>query len=250
MTTSFYAPPSAFRDAYVTLPDDEARHVGRALRKQPGDEIVVVDGVGGWHRVVLDHVDRRAAAGRVVETRHGIGEADYDLCIVLALLKNRNRYETLLEKAVELGVTEIVPLRTARTEKTSLKRRRAENILVAAMKQCGRSCLPHLAEPQSLDDLLARMSAEQLLLCHEQADASHTLAAALAAAPDASSWCVLVGPEGGFTEDEVEQTRTAGGTVVSLGPRRLRAETAAITAAAGVMLVAGRRNDGAGEAGD
>lgn len=246
MTTSFYAPPSAFRETYVTLPEDEARHVGRALRKQPGDEIVVVDGVGGWHRVVLDHVDRRTVAGRVVETRHGVGEGESDLCIGLALLKNRNRYETFLEKAVELGVTAIVPLRTARTEKGRLKRTRAENILVAAMKQCGRSRLPHLAETQSLDEALARTSAEQLLLCHEQADASRTLAAALAASPGAQSRCVLVGPEGGFTEGEVEQVRAAGGEVVSLGPRRLRAETAAITAAAGVMLATGGPRPAAG----
>lgn len=236
MTTSFYAPPSAFRDAYVTLPEDEARHVGRALRKQPGDEIVVVDGVGGWHRVLLDHVDQRTAAGRVVETRHGVGEPGYDLCIGLALLKNRNRYETFLEKAVELGVSEIVPLQTTRTEKGRLKRQRAENILVAAMKQCGRSCLPVLAESQSLTDLLSHSSADRHLLCHEQVDTSHTLAAALSQTPTSRSLCVLVGPEGGFTEDEVEAALQAGAELVSLGPRRLRAETAAIVAAAGVML--------------
>lgn len=238
MTTSFYAPPTAFRDTYVTLPEDEARHVGRALRKQPGDEIVVVDGVGGWHRVVLDHVDRRTAAGRVVETQHDVGEPDYDLCVGLALLKNRSRYETFLEKAVELGVSEVVPLRTARTEKGRLKRQRAENILVAAMKQCGRSRRPHLTELQSLFDVLPHSPAERYLLCHEKADASRTLAAALAQPSEVRSLCILVGPEGGFTDDEVEAAVQAGAELVSLGPRRLRAETAAIVAAAGVMLAA------------
>lgn len=236
MTTPFYAPPDAFRPAgFVTLPDDEAAHAVRVLRHRPGDEIVVVDGVGGWHRVRLDRVDQRRAAGTVLATRTDVGEPPYRLSIGLALLKNRNRFETFLEKAVELGVSEVIPLITRRTEKGGLKRQRAENLLVAAMKQSGRSRLVHLADPRRFEDVLADPEPPLRFLAHEAAGADAALFPSLAAGvPEGLR--LLVGPEGGFTDDEVATAAAAGYRLVSLGPRRLRAETAAIAAATGIML--------------
>lgn len=236
MTTTFYAPPSSVRGSHIVLPEEEAHHAARVLRKQPGDEIVVVDGEGGWHRVRLMQVDRQGVGGTIVETRREVGEPAYRLTVGLGLLKNRNRFETFLEKAVELGVGCIVPLRTARTEKESLREQRAENILVAAMKQSGRSRLTELAEPQSLDAFLEAEAPGRLLVCHERAEGSPTLLEALAEGMP-ERLAVLVGPEGGFTGDEVESVLAAGGEVVSLGPRRLRAETAALVAASIAMLV-------------
>lgn len=218
------------------LPEEEAHHAARVLRKQPGDEIIVVDGEGGWHRVRLMQVDRQGVGGMIVETQHGVGEPAYQLTVGLGLLKNRNRFETFLEKAVELGVGRIVPLQTARTEKESLREQRAENILVAAMKQSGRSRLTKLMEPQPLDAFLRADTAGRLLICHERAEESRTLLQALAEGlPERLA--ILTGPEGGFTEDEVDSVLAEGGEVVSLGPRRLRAETAALVAASVPMLV-------------
>lgn len=236
MTTLFYAPPDCFRGDYVELPDDEAHHAGRVLRKAAGDEIAVVDGEGGWYRVRLDHADGRSVAGRVVETRREVGEAAYELTVGLALVKNRNRYETFLEKAVELGVRRVVPLLTARTEKTGLKEKRAERILLAGMKQTGRSRRVHLGDPAPMEAVLEQETSDLLLLCHEAAPGDAALREVVAAHAEAPRITALVGPEGGFTDDEVAAARQAGAHVVSLGPRRLRAETAAITVAAGVML--------------
>lgn len=237
MTTTFYAPPGAFRDTQVALPDEEAHHAARVLRKQPGDEIIVVDGVGGWYHVRLVHVDRRSVQGQVLATRHEVGEPPYQLHIGLALLKNRNRYETFLEKAVELGVSEITPFISHRAEKATLKRQRAQNILMAAMKQTGRSRLVHITEPQPYADVLTSDAAVKLL-CHEQADPAKQINTVLKKHADLTSLLVLIGPEGGFAQDEVQAATAAGFDVISLGPRRLRAETAAITAAAAVMLYA------------
>ena len=237
MTTSFYAPLSAFREAdYVVLPDDEAAHAVRVLRKRPGDEIVVVDGEGGWHRVRLDHVDRHNAAGMVLETRREVGEPDYALSIGLALLKNRGRFETFLEKAVELGVREVLPLKTRRTEAAHLKMQRAAKVLVAAMKQSGRSRLAQLAEPQPLARVLHGDAVDFACIAHEQTEPAHSLAAALARHPAARRIRILIGPEGGFTDEEVAEAQRAGYAPVSLGPRRLRAETAALVAASAVMM--------------
>lgn len=224
------------------LPEDEARHAARTLRKQPGDEIVVVDGDGGWHRVRLHHVDKQQVVGAIVETRREIGEPSYHLTIGIGLLKNRNRFETFVEKAVELGVSAIWPLQTARTEKESIRETRTHNILVAAMKQCGRTRLPALAEPQSFDAALEAAQAGAILIAHEQVESGQDLASVLRrldgshAAEQPMRVAVFIGPEGGFTDDEVRAVQAAGGQPVSLGPRRLRTETAALTAAAAAML--------------
>lgn len=235
MTTTFYASPSQFRNGRVVLPDDEARHAARVLRHGPGDEIVVVDGAGGRYRVRLTETGKRSAAGEVVAVEREVGEPGYRLRVGLGTLKNASRFETFAEKAVELGVSEIVPLVTERTERMSLKAQRMENILVAAMKQSGRSRLPTLTDPQPLADVLAG-SADVRILCHESADPEALLPRVLSRDGQASAITVLVGPEGGFSEAEVAAAEDAGWTVASLGPRRLRAETAAITAAAAVML--------------
>lgn len=236
MTTLFYAPPDCFRGDYVELPNDEAHHAGRVLRRSEGDEIEVVDGEGGWHRVRIDHADGRTVTGHVVETRREVGEPPYVLTVALALVKNRNRYETFLEKAVELGVRRVVPLLSNRTEKTGLKEKRAERILLAGMKQTGRSRCVRLEAPTPFSAFLRDETSDLLLLCHETAPGDNALPGVLAMHPDATRLTVLIGPEGGFTDEEVAAAREAGARVISLGPRRLRAETAAITAAAGVML--------------
>ena len=243
MTTSFYAPPSAFREPdYVELPEEEAAHAVQVLRKRPGDEIVVVDGHGGWYRVRLDQLDRRKAAGKILERRREVGEPVYDLSIGLSLLKSRQRFETFLEKAVELGVGEVVPLMTHRTEQRRFRVDRARKILLAAMKQSGRSRLVRLAEPQPLADVLRYNSVDPgsgqalALIGHERTAPEHSLSLALSGQPTARIIRILIGPEGGFTEEEVAQARQAGYAPVSLGPRRLRAETAALVAASTVMI--------------
>lgn len=233
MTTTFYAPPDLIHDGRITLPEDEARHAVRALRHGVGDEIVVVDGAGGRYRVRLTEADKRGAAGEIVEAQREVGEPPYRLTVGLGTLKNAGRFETFAEKAVELGVSRIVPLATERTERERVKERRLENILVAAMKQSGRSRLPELAELQDFDETL-RSGDPLRILCHESADPAAALPHVLAGAP--VSLTILVGPEGGFSEAEVARAEASGWTVASLGPRRLRAETAAIAAASAVVL--------------
>lgn len=235
MTTSFFAPPQNIRDGYLTLPDDEAHHAVRVLRHRAGNEIIVVDGAGGWYHVRLDQAERGYVAGPILEMRRDVGEPGYDLTIGLALLKNRNRFETFLEKAVELGVTEIVPLLTHRTEERRMKRERAEGILLAGMKQSGRSHLVRLSDPQPLTGALGAPPGTQRLLCQERAGV--LLSQSLM--PSVDAYRILIGPEGGFTDDEVARAVMAGYNVVSLGPRRLRAETAAMTAATAVLLARG-----------
>lgn len=241
MTTTFYTPPDCFEGERAILPDDEARHAVKVLRKQVGDELIAVDGEGGWYRIRLEQVGQRRAAGTVLETRRGVGEPAYELVLGIGLIKSRNRFETFVEKAVELGVHSIIPLHTARTEKEGVKAERTRNIMVAAMKQCGRSRLPALSEPTALPTVLEAATAHTTLVAHEQTGAAASVRGALAEVPPTARLLGLIGPEGGFTKEEVTMAEQAGGTAVSLGPRRLRAETAGIAAAVAVQqAMAGR----------
>ena len=245
MTTQFYVPPDDVRDGRVVLPAEEARHAARALRKEVGDLVWVVDGAGTRYRVRLDHVSPEQVVGAVVDGEEDAGEPPYRLTLGLGLLKNRNRYETFLEKAVELGVRQIVPLISDRTEAESLRRERSQNILIAAMKQCGRSYCPDLTSPTHLADVLAPPQEQTVadlpppdahrFLCHEATDGP-MLHRAVREAGCPRDVLVLVGPEGGFSDEEVQVASDLGVVPVRLGPHRLRAETAAITACAALSM--------------
>ena len=234
MTTNFYAPPSAIRAGRVVLPEEEARHLRTVLRGDEGDEITVVDGTGGWYRARIDHVGPDQVVGTIVEQRDDVGEPAIDVTVGLGILKKRSRFETFVEKAVELGVRRIVPLRTRRTERDSIREERLRNVMVAAMKQCRRSCLPALAAPQSIESLLAEDMRETRLVCHAGEEAVPIQQAAADTRQRASA-LVLVGPEGGFAPPEVEAAVGQEATPVSLGARRLRAETAGIAALQSVV---------------
>jgi len=208
-------------------------HAVRVLRCRAGDEIQVVDGAGHWYRVCLNHVQKNTVIGTVLERRVGVNEPSAQLHIGLALLKSRQRFEVFLEKAVELGVTAITPLITERTEARSFRVQRARRILVAAMKQCRRCHLPRLSVPRHLDEVL--MEEGSVLRCIAHQGPYPSLLEAVAG-QELRGVSVLVGPEGGFTEEEVRYARGAGYTAVSLGVRRLRSETAAIACASTVTM--------------
>lgn len=236
MTTLYYLPRENISGNLASFPPEEARHAIQVVRHKIGDEILAVDGEGGWYRVRLRNVNKRVAEGEIVETRRGVGEPTFNLTVALALLKNQKRYDLFVEKAAELGVSRIIPLITSRTEKKTIKTQRVEKILIAAMKQCGRSKLVDFDEVQPLSALLQKGADVDAYCCHEAAGESVSLRTQLASQPGSMNILMMIGPEGGFSDEEVSMMESQGFSVVSLGPRRLRAETAAIVASAGVML--------------
>lgn len=251
MTTPFYAPPEAYdgtsEGTRVTLPPDEARHATRVLRLGEGDTLAVVDGAGGWHDVRLDDVAKDRASGVVTATRRDVGEPGGRVVLGLAPLKSADRFETAVEKAVELGVTDLLVLRTARTLGRTPRAERMHHLAVAAMKQSLRTRLLRWHDVRLADvgALLACLTADsefeavtavplQPIVLHE---------AAADAAPLADQFTrfgpalvPLVGPEGGFSPDEIALAERLGWPVAPLGPRRLRAETAAVAAATAHLL--------------
>lgn len=238
MTTNFYAPPSSFRSDRIVLPEEEARHACSVLRAQSGDEMTVVDGEGGWHRVEIDHAAPEQVVGTVVETRQDVGEPAVDVTVGMGLLTKRSRFETFVEKAVELGVRRIVPLQTRHAEPSSIRYERLTSVMRAAMKQCRRSRLPELTKPQAPEALLTDTTAPVRVLCEAIPEAA-PLPEVLEGGSEAAEVLALVGPEGGFSDAEIATAIDEGCAPATLGGRRLRAETAGIAVVHSVLMHGG-----------
>lgn len=225
----FYTQPSDVHTAEgcLLLRGDEAHHCTHVLRKKAGDEFYVVDGVGTEWTVVLDGMGEEGVRCRILEFAVRPRELAVDITLGVALLKG-DHFDFVVEKATELGVARIVPMTTARCVMAAggRKAHRWRRIAMEAMKQSRRSVCPAVDEVTAFEDVLAApASGVARIICHEASDNLWNPAAVHAPAV----W-ILVGPEGGFTETEVERAGMAGWDKVSLGLRRLKAETAAICA--------------------
>ncbi|MDP9086674.1 MAG: 16S rRNA (uracil(1498)-N(3))-methyltransferase [Pseudomonadota bacterium] len=219
--------------AMVELDAAQANYVGNVMRLREGGELLLFDGVSG------EWLARVAEAGKrtmilTVERLTKSSEAVPDLWLAFAPVK-RGPVEWLVEKATELGVARMFPVVTKRTVVERLRLERLEAIMIEAAEQCGRTLLPAIAEPIALEKfLVARDAARTLYFADETG--GDPIGAAFSPGPS----LILTGPEGGFTPDERDMIRAqANSRAVSLGPRILRAETAALAAVAGWMALAG-----------
>lgn len=219
--------------ALVTLPAPASHYLGAVMRLGPGDPVKLFDDRTGEWLGRVEGGSRKALVVRV-EALLRPRETVPDLWLCAAPLK-RGRIDWLAEKACELGVARLAPVLTARTvvDKLNLDRLRAH--MVEAAEQCGRTALPELAEPVTLAVLLRDWPAGRALIF---ADETGGIPLTQAARPGPAA--ILIGPEGGFTVQEREAIRAAPGAVgVSLGPRILRADTAAAVAVGVWQAVAG-----------
>ncbi len=239
----FFVSPANRAKNSVVLSGDIAHQIARVLRLRADEEIVLIptdaDNAVEW-RVRLISVGARVAHGEIIAERPALPEPTCALTLCAALLKGE-RFDWLLQKATELGVAAIQPIVTAHTirkigadDAHMLDRWR--RIVTEAAEQSGRGRVPAVHGPVSLGELMETVAAP-LFIAHETVVA-RTLAEAVPAG--AKSAAVAIGPEGGFSEREVARlVAEAGAIPVSLGPRVLRAETAAITAVTLVMAATG-----------
>ncbi len=219
--------------ATVELDGPHANYLGNVLRLREGGEVLLFDGASGeWLARIAEVGKKRMTL--TVERRTRPVEAVPDLWLAFAPVK-RAQVDWLVEKATELGVARLLPVITRRTVVERVKGERLASIAVEAAEQCGRTLLPEIAEPVELDALLgARDPGRTLYFADETGGES--LGTAFAPGPA----IILTGPEGGFTPDERAAIRAAPGVrPVSLGPRILRAETAALAGVAAWMALAG-----------
>jgi 16S rRNA (uracil1498-N3)-methyltransferase len=217
----------------VELDSGQANYLGNVMRLGAGSELLIFDGRSGeWLARIHDAAKRRMTI--IVERQTRPAESTPDVWLAFAPVK-RTQTDWLVEKATELGASRLIPVITARTNTDRVKLERLEAIAIEAAEQCGRTLLPEIGEPVRLDRLLGdRDSARRLYFADESGGEAVTEAIVPGPA------MILIGPEGGFTEDERSSIRgTAGAVAISLGPRILRAETAALAALTAYMAIAG-----------
>ena len=223
-----FVPHPLLADAAFPLDDGQSRYLTQVMRKAVGDEVLVFNGADGEWRCVIDQVGKRfvVVKARGLERPQAPGP---DLVLIIALVK-RGRLETIVEKAAELGAAAVWPVTTERTNAERVREDRLQIIATEAAEQTGRLSVPEIRAPAKLDKLLAAWEpGRRLLFCDEAGDARPVIEA-LADAP-AGPWAILIGPEGGFSPAERAKLRALDYAVpATLGPRILRADTAAISA--------------------
>ncbi len=219
--------------ATATLDAGQAHYLGNVLRLEVGAELLLFDGASGeWLARVAGVGKKRMTLSVVRQTR--AAEALPDVWLAFAPVK-RAQTDWLVEKATELGAARLLPVITQRTVVERVKLERLRAIAIEAAEQCGRTMLPDVAEPLPLARLLEQRDATRTLYFADETG-GEPIAAALQPGPA----MLLVGPEGGFTDDERGAVRAAAGAVpISLGPRILRAETAALAVLTAYMALAG-----------
>ena len=229
-TPRLHVPGPLLSGMEVRLEGPPAHYLGNVMRRQPGDVVRLFDGVHGEWAARVVAVAKKSVVLRL-EAQSAPQEAVPDLWLCFAPLK-RGRIDWLVEKACELGVARLVPVLTRRTIVDRLNPERLRAHMVEAAEQCGRTALPELAEMLSLPALLAGWPAGRTLYFADEGLAGG-VAPGLAVMAKPGPAAILIGPEGGFMAEEAEAIRALPEACpVSLGPRILRADTAAIAAIA------------------
>ena len=218
--------------AHVELDASQANYLGNVLRMGEGAELLVFDGNSGeWLARISDAAKKRMTL--TVERRTREAETIPDVWLAFAPVK-RTQTDWLVEKATELGAARLIPVITQRTNTERVKLERLRAIAIEAAEQCGRTRLPEIGEPVSLKQFLTQVGIRALYFADERGGEPATDAMKPGPAT------ILVGPEGGFSAEERDLVRAAPNSIaITLGPRILRAETAALAALAAYMALAG-----------
>jgi 16S rRNA (uracil1498-N3)-methyltransferase len=236
--TRVHVRPEAVRGGRIVLDASETRHVRRVLRLGVGDIVRAMDGLGHEWTVRLSALGTRAE-GQILEAAAPAEESPLGLTLAQGIPRG-DKLETIIRMSTELGVAAVAPLMTARSiaraeslARWAGRRARWERVAREASKQCGRATVPAVATPATLADWLGTRDARErgdVLVCLWERETA-PLAEVLPVARPARA-AVVVGPEGGLADDEVEALRAAGAVVAGLGPRLLRTETAGPVAVA------------------
>jgi len=236
----FFLPSSAIQSDSILFPSDNAHQIFRVLRLRAGDQVTVLDGLGRQYRVELTVVSLENVSGKVLERAAISGEPPVHLSMYLCLTQ-REKFEWMLQKCTEVGISEYTPVLSSRSlvqdaESLDNKLPRWQRIIQEAAEQSGRGQIPLLNKPLDFSAVLAstRGQYDVCLVAWEEEQVLR-LTDALKGLPANGRIALLIGPEGGLTRAEVESAIGGGWKAVSLGPRILRMETAAVVSAALVI---------------
>ncbi len=219
----FYIGPVALADE-ISIKEERLIHQWRhVFRYNVGSEVIVFDGSGKECDCVFKQLGNREAVLEVVAKRVGVVPKN-QITLYQSVIK-KDKMEWVVEKATELGVSKIVPIISERSEKKGFNLERAQKIAIEAAEQCGRADVPFIESSQYLADSIEKLEGKIIVFDHSGISFETSLLAT-----DHSSLSIFIGPEGGWSEKEIERFKELGVEIFSLGQLTLRAETAAIVA--------------------
>lgn len=226
----YYAPPERIANGFIELQGQESRHAHKVMRVREGDSLTVVDGKGGRYAGPVARITKKIVQVKIEEEEQ-FPPPEPQLILGMGVIKKRDRLEFAVEKAVELGVSEICLFRSRHTVKQNVRMDRLESTARSAMKQSLRTWLPEISFSPSFEHLLEAYSDIPAYIAHEKVESGE-----LPEHKNGGRILLLVGPEGGFAEEEVTMALRGGAQAISLGKRRLRAETAAVVIVSGFSV--------------
>ncbi|MBI2730957.1 MAG: 16S rRNA (uracil(1498)-N(3))-methyltransferase [Sphingobacteriales bacterium] len=227
----FYIEAYTADQPLITLTEEESKHIITVLRMKMGGQMHLTDGKGNLITAEIINDHKKKCVVKVLSSVI-CQPSSKKISIAISLLKNANRFEWFLEKATEIGVSEIIPLLCARTERQKFRHDRMKNILVSAMLQSQQCWLPALSEPVKFEDYVRRSGASDgliKLIAHCEEGSKQSIINLQIS--KLSNCLIVIGPEGDFTKEEISLALNNEFIPVTLGETRLRAETAGIVAA-------------------
>lgn len=211
----------------IVLPEDESRHCIKVLRHSKGDIINCIDGKGNLYEAEIIEITKKHCIAHILSQTEQYGVFPYTVRIAVAPTKNIDRFEFFVEKAVELGVSEIIPLLCEHSERKIVKPDRLEKIILSAMKQSHKAQRPLLRDITPFSKLITEDFAGIRCIAHCETSQQRTSLTSFKRPQEST---IIIGPEGDFSPDEISAALAKGWTPIHLGESRLRTETAAIAA--------------------
>ena len=225
----FYTEAIKVTDKEFILNEETSKHVAQVLRMQTGEQLLLTDGKGNLFTAEIMEDNRKKCIVKIISIEEK-PLAEIRNTIAISLVKNSNRFEWFLEKATELGINTIIPLLCSRTEKQHFKPERMKSILISAMLQSQQTWLPDLWEPTKIGEIIQRSGAAQKFIAHcEEGVLKESLTHHLLT--KSKERIILIGPEGDFTKEEIDEALRHNFKPAALGNTRLRTETAGVVAA-------------------
>ena len=210
------------------LSEESSKHIVQVLRMEEKDEIVITNGSGRIVSAQILVADKKKTTVKILHETL-IAPPEYKITLAVSLIKNSNRFEWLIEKATEIGVSAIIPIMCKRTEKTHFRHERMKSIAISAMLQSGQAWLPQISLPVKINEVLNSEDYQHKFIAHCIKEEKKNLNEIIV--DKNASRIILIGPEGDFTEEEVRDAIQQNFVAVALGDNRLRTETAGLVAA-------------------
>jgi 16S rRNA (uracil1498-N3)-methyltransferase len=230
----FYNPTITKNTKQLTFDKTESRHIVRVLRKKEGDLVFITNGLGYLFTAKIILANDKKCLVEIIESENKPATKNYYLHIAIAPTKLNDRFEWFLEKATEIGIDEITPIICEHSERKVVKMKRMEKIIHAAAKQSLKFNFPKINEPTSFQKFIETSFEGKKLIAHCEDTAKNSLKSIL---QKKEKTTILIGPEGDFSTNEIQQSLEHNYIPVSLGESRLRTETAGVVAAHSVAFI-------------